>query len=719
MRPRAARWASHEAPSLSPSPSSPPAPPLGPGGDEGSLSPRLRIRLALTLGLACAAVPLAALLPAAPGSFTRFGPLRLAAAAVALLLLALLATFAPGAPWRRRGPSLGAPGALAAILFLGWSALSLSWSPAPGPGLLTLATWIAGALFVLCLRVVLAAAPRPAPRGATAAGSDANSGPRGAAPREPRGSATPRGATPAGSDEPSASSPATRGASLALLVSLLTAGTALAVLALVQRDGHLRLGLHRVTATLGNPNHLAVALVALLPAALWLGRASRASQDPVRANTGQLAALAYAALLLAGIHATGCHAAWLAVFALALAALLLWPTRSLVRRLALAGGFALGALGLAFAALPRAAVAAGASGRLLITRLGLDVVLEAPWQGAGLGGFADRVAWIQGAHLARAPGPYSPLLDAHQQALMVAGETGFLGLGLALVALGLALRAIWDRRRQPEAHAALVAFAGLAVFSLSETVIRDVGVLMVACTWLALGLGPARATVDEASPALERGSASGSFAGLLGRLRMRARLAPLSRLAPVALLALVAFVLVGEARADHLHARGLARLGRAAGAADRATLLATLRDYDRARASALDAAALDLDRALVLQALGDPARAARAARASFAVLPSPERAVLLGDLAAAADRPPDAILWYQRAVDLHPRYARARNNLGVALLRAGHPTQGCATLRRALSLRPFDPVIRGNWRTLCRPAPSRPPSVRSSHVSAR
>ena len=50
---------------------------------------------------------------------------------------------------------------------------------------------------------------------------------------------------------------------------------------------------------------------------------------------------------------------------------------------------------------------------------------------------------------------------------------------------------------------------------------------------------------------------------------------------------------------------------------------------------------------------------------------------------------------------LHPGYARARNNLGVALLRDGRREAGCSMLRRARSLRPFDPDIRENWRSYC------------------
>ena len=49
-------------------------------------------------------------------------------------------------------------------------------------------------------------------------------------------------------------------------------------------------------------------------------------------------------------------------------------------------------------------------------------------------------------------------------------------------------------------------------------------------------------------------------------------------------------------------------------------------------------------------------------------------------------------------VRLHPRYARAHNNLGVALLRQERRREARRALRRALALRPGDPSIRANWR---------------------
>jgi Tfp pilus assembly protein PilF len=138
--------------------------------------------------------------------------------------------------------------------------------------------------------------------------------------------------------------------------------------------------------------------------------------------------------------------------------------------------------------------------------------------------------------------------------------------------------------------------------------------------------------------------------------------------------------------------------GRGAGAA---ILRAAERDYDAGLRSASDPAELWLARALLRRSRGRDVAARADARRAFAALPSPDRALLLGDLETARGRPQAARWWYRVAVALHPRYARAYNNLGVAHLRARDPGMGCAVLRRALSLRPYDETIRGNWQTWC------------------
>jgi len=115
-------------------------------------------------------------------------------------------------------------------------------------------------------------------------------------------------------------------------------------------------------------------------------------------------------------------------------------------------------------------------------------------------------------------------------------------------------------------------------------------------------------------------------------------------------------------------------------------------------------AELLLQRALVRRELGRAAEATRDGRRSFALLPTLERALFLGDLASERGELDAARRWYRRAIALHPRYTRAYNNLGVALLRAGHRREARRYLRRALSLRPHDPAVRANWRLVRRAA---------------
>jgi Tfp pilus assembly protein PilF len=59
-------------------------------------------------------------------------------------------------------------------------------------------------------------------------------------------------------------------------------------------------------------------------------------------------------------------------------------------------------------------------------------------------------------------------------------------------------------------------------------------------------------------------------------------------------------------------------------------------------------------------------------------------------LYAEHGRPDDAIQQYQRAIAIDPRYAKAHNNLGVALLRGGNLTQAAAEFRIALAQDPRD-----------------------------
>lgn len=456
------------------------------------------------------------------------------------------------------------------------------------------------------------------------------------------------------------------------VVAGLVAGLLCAGLALAQRAGlGPRLGHHLVTGTLGNPNVVACTLLLLLPASRWL----------IRTRRGGLRWLGWGAALAlsAAIVATRCQGAalgllvvwgyWIATCA--------WPRR---RRLAL-----LVALVLAGAILwahPgwRRAFSAGLAGRLHIARVTTGVVGEHPLRGTGLGGFPSAAATVQGELLRdhRGPSLWTNLRDAHNQPLMLLAELGPLGLA-ALLWLVIPPLVSCHRRRQEEplAAEAAAAWLGLAVCGLTETPLPSPPVLLLACGWLALGGG------------LEAAKSS---------VRPRA-----------ALLALAALGLVqaaGALWADLQLGRGLNAVSaidaRTPAATQRRQLDAAVRAYGRGLSPLADPAELLLQRALARRELGRHAAAARDMRRSFALLPSPERALFLGDLATAHEDLDEALTWYRRAIALHPRYARAYNNLGVALLRRGDARAARRYLRRALSLRPYDPAIRANWRLVRR-----------------
>ncbi len=131
------------------------------------------------------------------------------------------------------------------------------------------------------------------------------------------------------------------------------------------------------------------------------------------------------------------------------------------------------------------------------------------------------------------------------------------------------------------------------------------------------------------------------------------------------------------------------------------TLRLAVARYSAGLAYGWDRSELLLHRAMALRELDRPEQARQDMEASFRQLPSPGRALFLGDLALGRRRVEEAASWYRLAVRLHPRYARGYNNLGVAHLRAGRVVQACRFLRRALSLRPSDHAIRANWTRHC------------------
>lgn len=599
---------------------------------------------------ACLATPAAALLVCAPWHLTRFAVLKTAVACVGVLLAALAL-----AHTRRlvsSGAALVTPSDAPEVCvarwgwwgLIGWGALSLTWSPDPGRGAALWLLWLLAGLWALVLGSALVA-------------------------------------------DGTRSRPTLR---RQLAWTWLGAAALAAGLALVQRGDAARLGLHRVTATLGNPNVVAVTLVLCLPLAVLLARSER------RPGLRRLA-WALAGLLVSGVLVTGCRAALVALAAQGL----FWafsqrgsrPFRAATLALVLVVG------GLAGSTRPLARQASRAvAGRSFIAQVSARVMAQRPVRGTGLGGYGERAAWVQGALLRERPAlrdRWSHLADAHNQVLMVGGELGLVGLAAWLLLLGPPLWLLVRRRRSLWACNGLAAWIGLAICGLTETVLLSPVALLLAFGWLVLGVVSDPGSAGDVSPA--RG-APGAMGGA-PPWRQRARVAMILMLA-----GLGAALSISQLLAQVHLGRGLRRLG---SPVDRTQLLAAERDYDRGLRGVGAKSALRFQRALVRRELGDLVRAQADMRRAFDLQPSPARALFLGDVHLARGDVAGGIRWYRQALRLHPRYQRAYNNLGVALLRAGRRAEACANLLRARSLLPGSRAAQRNVRDHCATARSR------------
>ncbi len=340
--------------------------------------------------LACVALtPAVALCLFDPVHFTTFRPPKLAVAWAGLGLGLVAAVRArwrarcPGRPWEQ----------LPWVLLLGWGALSLLWSPAPGRGLVQLAILALGwAMLVLA----------------------------GEALGDCRG------------EQLSAGGRRLEGSRRAVLLAWLAAGVACGLVALYQRIWGWRLGVHQVTGTLGNPNLLATVLLLLVPSAHTLIRAGESRRTRLLGALGMC-------LLLAGIWATRCRAVKIALLAMVTYWLATSPWRPRRRLLAV---FGLCALALCGALVWQGPLGEELAGRIWLARISLGAVEEHVWQGVGMGGYPSAAAWSQASLLARQTGPWSNLHDAHSQPLMILAELGLVGLVDAA-------RALWPRAWLP------------------------------------------------------------------------------------------------------------------------------------------------------------------------------------------------------------------------------------------------------------------------------
>lgn len=607
------------------------------------------------------ATPVVAMLVCAPWHLTRFSPPKVAVAFFGVLL-GLVALGRPlRGPSRGRVPRAAAGGTARRMAtwgwwgFCAWGAVSLVWSPDPSRGVSLWLLWLLAGLWALMLGRTLWS------------------------PERRRGSLRRH-----------------------LAWTWLAAATLAAGLALAQRVGVARLGLNQVTSTLGNPNGVAVVLVLSLPLAVLLATRERGA-------AGRWLARALAVLLILAVLATGCRAALLA---LGLQAIFWCATTQTSRRFRVAAVALLLVAGALIWTLQPGVRGASraATGRAFIARVSARVMMDHPVRGAGLGGFPARAAWAQGALLRERPAlrdRWSHLEDAHNQVLMVGAQLGLVGLAALVLMLGPPLWLLFVRRRQGKSwpRHALAAWIGLGVCSLTETPLLSPVVVLLAFGWLALGVCPERAEAPVT------GGVTTLPSGLaLWRHRVRQHVAwPL-----VLVLAVAGLVLATSGLLAHFHlGQGLRSLDRSTVGGSRLTAAAEC--YDRGLIHVGPTSQLRFQRGLARRELGDHAGAEADMRHAFRLRPSPDGALFLGDLCLSRGDVDAAIPWYRRALRLHPRYQRAYNNLGVAMLRAGRRTEACRYLVRAHSLRPGDRSARDNVRTHCAPAS---PRRRRRHVQA-
>jgi Flp pilus assembly protein TadD len=86
---------------------------------------------------------------------------------------------------------------------------------------------------------------------------------------------------------------------------------------------------------------------------------------------------------------------------------------------------------------------------------------------------------------------------------------------------------------------------------------------------------------------------------------------------------------------------------------------------------------------------------------------------------AAADNPEGAIERLQKAIDIHPEYHEAYNNLGVYQLRSGNLAEATAAFEKAAEIEPDDPMIQKNLGHTLLMAGSPEKAIASLTVAAR
>lgn len=405
-------------------------------------------------------------------------------------------------------------------------------------------------------------------------------------------------------------------------------------------------------ATFGNPDLLAGFLAVSL---VWTA-AGLLVQDA----RGRIAFALAALIQLAALARQDSLAAWVALGAAALCALVL----ALAGRARPWTALAAGALGItALALLARGPVVAEhLESRAFIFRIVLGATCSAPLLGHGAGSFprtwmAAQAEWFADQGHAAQRALWTQAHHAHNELLHAALELGAVGaLLLALPVLVLFVCA-WRSRAQlaaqPGVRAALAALvAGLALCSVSLPLHEPATALLLA---LSLGIA-ARALV---AGALERGWRAAGAVGLTAALVMAA-------------------LASADLVADRLLARGVE-----SGSSHQLELAATL--------SLRPARALGHHAALIERS--DPAQAAQLADEAVRREPSPQAWVRVGRVAWARDDFEAATEAFEASVRLHPWYFTGWFNLALAWEARGDRITARGHALRARALQPTDPRL--------------------------
>jgi len=477
-----------------------------------------------------------------------------------------------------------------------------------------------------------------------------------------------------------------RGAGAARVLATAMAGSGLVASGVALAE--FWLGHHMISGTIGNPNHLAIYVAATGPALVWLAW----SPNPCSESrlSGRLVRLMSAlALPLAAIWLTGCRSALLALGAGGIVTVALTrPTRggrwrtlgaALVLCLVL-GGLATGA---------PTGWRQRLGGRIYLARISTALFVARATHGHGVGSFALRFPEHQATRLAAHPEERALWTNAHTahcEPLHGLVELGLPGGLLMLLVTIFALGAMVGGRSPPSSTPRksvpgrgtngrrLVASASLVILGVSglaEGSLHTVALLTLATASAALLWEPH----SSRGGAVQRAS-------------------------------WVAAVLVFTASA-------LTVTAARAYAADRLVARSHLAETSKLRLALLRRAirlAPNPGRAqfylgLTQSRRGHPALATEALRLSARNFPNLGTWIALGNALMAQGRVHEAARAYATAAWLHPRYAAAHHNLGLAQGRLGRRLASQKSLRRAHRLWP------GRWlepwriRAIRRPIP--------------